>query len=107
MKKRSCLCARGNLPGAAGPSNYSEKRHLAGSAFVEKSIQAFPLYPFDLDAARIYVKLWANLVKKGAGVCAHDLMIASTTIAVGFSVITADLGDYGKIKELSVEKLTR
>ena len=38
---------------------------------------------------------------------AHDLMIASTTIAVGFSVITADLGDYGKIKELSVEKLTR
>ncbi len=35
---------------------------------------------------------------------AHDLMIASTAIALGFSVITADVRDYGKIKEVSVEK---
>lgn len=82
----------------------SEKRRLTRGAFVEKIIQTFPLYPFDLSAARIYAKLWANLAKKGVTIGAHDLMIASTAIALGFSVVTAD-DDYSKIKEVSVEKL--
>ena len=82
----------------------SEKRRLTRGAFVEKIIQTFPLYPFDLNAARIYSKLWANLAKKGVAIGAHDLMIASTAIALGFSVVTADVRDYGKIKEVSVEK---
>ena len=30
-------------------------------------------------------------------------MIASTAIALGFSVVTADVRDYSKIKEVSVE----
>jgi tRNA(fMet)-specific endonuclease VapC len=81
----------------------SEKRRLTRGAFVEKIIQTFPLYPFDLSAARIYAKLWANLAKKGVSIGAHDLMIASTAIALGFSVATADV-DYSKIKEVSVEK---
>src|SRR5574337_509599 len=84
----------------------SEKRRLTRSAFVEKIIQTFPLYPFDLNAARIYARLWANLAKKGLAVGAHDLMIASTAIAIGFSVVTADLRDYGKVKEVTVEKFT-
>jgi tRNA(fMet)-specific endonuclease VapC len=82
----------------------SEKRRLTRGAFVEKIIQTFPLYPFDLNAARIYAKLWANLAKKGVAIGAHDLMIASTAIALGFSVVTADVRDYGKMKEVSVER---
>jgi tRNA(fMet)-specific endonuclease VapC len=82
----------------------SEKRRLTRGAFVEKIIQTFPLYPFELNAARIYAKLWANLTKKGVTIGAHDLMIASTAIALGFSVLTADVRDYGKVKEVSVEK---
>ena len=81
----------------------SEKRRLTRGAFVEKIIQTFPLYPFELGAARIYAKLWATLAKRGVTIGAHDLMIASTAIALGFSVVTAD-GDYSKIKEVSVEK---
>jgi tRNA(fMet)-specific endonuclease VapC len=82
----------------------SEKRRLTRGAFVEKIIQTFPLYPFDLNAARIYAKLWSNLAKKGTTIGAHDLMIASTAIALGFSVITVDVHDYDKVKEVSVEK---
>lgn len=52
----------------------------------------------------MYVKVWANLAKKGIHVRAHDLMIASTTLALGFSGVTADMRDYGKIKEVTVEK---
>lgn len=84
----------------------SEKRRLKRSAFVEKIIQTFPLYPFDLNAARIYAKVWANLAKKGTTIGAHDLMIASTAISLGFSVVTADLRDYGKMDEVSVETFT-
>ncbi len=73
----------------------SEKRRLTREAFVEKTIQAFPLYVFDLNAVRIYARLWSNLAKKGVAVGAHDLMIASTAIALGFSVVTADARDYG------------
>jgi predicted nucleic acid-binding protein len=31
-------------------------------------------------------------------------MIASTAIALGFSMVTADIHDYSKVKEVSVEK---
>lgn len=82
----------------------SEKRRLMRGAFVEKIIQTFPLYSFDLNAARIYAKLWANLAKKGVTIGAHDLMIASTAIALGFSVVTTDVRDYSKVKEVHVEK---
>jgi len=82
----------------------TEKRRLTRSAFVEKIIQAFPVYPFDLNAARIYAKVWANLAKKGTTIGAHDLMIASTAIALGFSVVTADVRDYGKVKEVTIER---
>ena len=82
----------------------SEKRRLVRSAFVEKVIQTFPLHPFDLSAARMYAKIWANLARKGITIGAHDLMIASTALALGFSVVTADMRDYGKIKEVTIEK---
>jgi len=82
----------------------SEKRRLTRGAFVEKVIQTFPLYSFDLNAARIYAKSWANLEKKGVTIGAHDLMIASIAIALGFSVVTTDVRDYSKVKEVHVEK---
>jgi len=43
----------------------SEKRRLKREAYVEKVIEIFPIYPFDLSAARIYARIWANLAKKG------------------------------------------
>lgn len=83
----------------------TEKRRLKREAFVEKILEKFPIYPFDLTTARIYARLWANLAKKGVTVGAHDLMIASTAIALGFSVVTFDLRDYRKIEELTIEYL--
>lgn len=82
----------------------SENRRLKREAFVEKIIETFPIYPFDLNAARIYARIWANLAKKGISVGAHDLIIASTAISLGFSVITSDIRDYGRVKGLKVEQ---
>ena len=47
-----------------------------------------------------------HFVEKGIAIGAHDLMIASTAIALGLSVVTSDLRDYGKVKALTVEKFT-
>lgn len=38
----------------------SEKGRLKRKAFVEKIIEIFPIYPFDLNAARIYARIWAH-----------------------------------------------
>lgn len=82
----------------------SEKRRLRREAYVEKVIGVFPIYPFDLGAARIYARIWAYLAKKGISIGSHDLMIAATCISLGFSVLTYDIRDYGRIEGLTIEK---
>ena len=83
----------------------SEKRRLKREAYVEKIIENFPIFPFDLNAARIYARVWAGLAKRGINIGAHDLIIASTAISLGYSVMTSDMRDYKKIKGLTVEQL--
>ncbi len=83
----------------------SEKTRLKREAFVESVIAAIPVYPFDLTSSRIYARIWATLLKKGIRVGAHDLIIASTAIAIGFAVATFDLREYKKIPELMVESV--
>ena len=75
-------------------------------AFVERVIELFPAYPFDLNAARIYARIWANLVKKGIALGAHDLMIGATCISLGFAVVTSDARDFERIPGLKIEKFT-
>lgn len=82
----------------------SEKRRLRREAYVEKVIEVFPIYPFDLGAARIYARIWAYLAKNGISIGSHDLMIAATCISLGFSVLTYDIRDYGRIEGLTIEK---
>jgi tRNA(fMet)-specific endonuclease VapC len=82
----------------------SEKRRLTRESYVEKIIELFPIYVFDLSAARIYARIWAHLAKRGESVGAHDLIIASTCISLGLSVVTTDMRDFSKIDGLTVEK---
>ena len=83
----------------------SEKRRIIRAAFVEKIIEVFPVFPFDLGAARIYAGIWAGLAKRGKVVGAHDLVIAATCISLGFSLATLDLRDYGLVEGLKIARL--
>lgn len=83
----------------------SEKRRIIREALVEKIIEVFPVFPFDLSAARIYARIWATLAKTGKIVGAHDLIIAATCISLGFSLATLDLRDYGLIEGLNIASL--
>jgi len=40
-------------------------RRLKRSAYVEKAIELFPIYVFEISIARIYAELWSDLAKKG------------------------------------------
>jgi tRNA(fMet)-specific endonuclease VapC len=83
----------------------SEKRRIVRGAFVEKIIEVFAIFPFDLSAARIYAGIWASLAKKGKLIGAHDLIIAATCISLGFSLATLDLRDYGLVEGLGIAQL--
>jgi len=81
----------------------SSARRIKRSAYVEKIIELFPVYPFDISAARIYAALWAKLRKQRIQIGAHDLMIGSTALALGFSVATFNKKHFDKIEALRVE----
>ena len=84
----------------------STKRRLKRSAYVEKVIELFPVYVFDISTARIYSELWSDLSSKGIQIGAHDLIIGFTALSLGFSVATFNLRHFERIEGLKVEILT-
>jgi tRNA(fMet)-specific endonuclease VapC len=83
----------------------STKRRLKRSAFVEKVIELFPVYAFEVSIARIYSELWSDLSSKGFQIGAHDLMIGSTAISLGFSLATYNVRHFERIEGLKLENL--
>lgn len=81
----------------------TEARRLKRQAFVERVIDFFPVFPFDVAAARIYARIWASLITKGHTVGAHDLIIAATAISLDFTVATANAKDFEKIDAVRLQ----
>ena len=84
----------------------TEERKLRRQAFVEKVIEYFPAFPFDLTVSRIYARIWAGIARKGWTVGAHDLIIAATAISRDYAVATANIRDFEKIPGLKIELLS-
>ncbi len=84
----------------------STKRRLRRSAYVEKVIELFPICVFEISIARIYAELWSDLSKKGIRIGAHDLIIGSTALSLGFSVVTNNIRPFERIEGLKIEILT-
>ena len=83
----------------------SEARRIKRTMFVEKIIDTFSIFPFDLETSRIYAKLWSDLLKDGIKIGSHDLMIGATALSKDFSVATFNKRHFDKIKELKLELL--
>ena len=84
----------------------SIKRRLKRSAYVEKVIELFPIYNFEISIARIYAELWSDMSKRGIQIGAHDLIIGSTALSLGFSVVTFNKRHFERIEGLKIETLT-
>jgi tRNA(fMet)-specific endonuclease VapC len=83
----------------------STKRRLKRSAYVERVIELFPVYAFEIPVARIYAELWSDLSAKGIQIGADDLIIVSTALSLGFSLATCNTRHFEKIEGLNLEIL--
>ncbi len=83
----------------------TQGRKIKRQAFVEKVIEFFPVFPFETTIARIYARLWASLAAQNIVVGSHDLIIAATALSMDYTIITANMRDFGKIEGLKVERL--
>ena len=82
----------------------SPQRRNKREAWVEDALARFPLLSFDLEAARQYAKLWAELSASGSVIGLHDLQVAATAIAHGYDVLTENVRDFGRVPSLIVRQ---
>jgi tRNA(fMet)-specific endonuclease VapC len=73
------------------------------SAFVEAILGRFPLLPVDIATARAHAQVWAELAAVGQMIGAHDLWLAATCIAYGFTMVTANVREFARVPGLAVE----
>ncbi len=83
----------------------TEEKKLRRQAFVEKVIESFPVFPFDLMVGRIYARIWAAIARTGWTVGAHDLIIAATAISLDYTIATVNIRDFEKIPGVKTERL--
>ncbi|HEU4344698.1 MAG TPA: type II toxin-antitoxin system VapC family toxin [Candidatus Binatia bacterium] len=71
-------------------------------AFVEGLLSRIPVFSFDLLTARVHARLSSELAAKRTAVGPHDLIIAATAIANGYTVAARDERSFPKIPGLSL-----
>ena len=77
-------------------------RRARTERIVEHILSTVDVVPFDLTIARVHAVLSADLRARGTAVGAHDLQIAATAVALGFSVATRDRRSFHRIAGLDV-----
>ena len=73
------------------------------SAFVESLISSIPVLPLDVSVARAHAQLWAELKSQGIMIGLHDSWIAAICIAHGYSLITSNIREFGRVPGLRSE----
>jgi tRNA(fMet)-specific endonuclease VapC len=73
------------------------------AAFVEAILERFPLLSVGLATARTHAQVWAELAAAGRMIGAHDLWLAATCIAHGFTMVTANVREFTRVPGLAVE----
>jgi predicted nucleic acid-binding protein len=99
----SAITASELLHGVHRATNDAVRR--ARSAFVESILASFPILPIDLEIARSHAQLWANLAAAGNLIGPHDMWLAATCIARGFSIATTNVREFERVDGLKVENL--
>jgi tRNA(fMet)-specific endonuclease VapC len=70
---------------------------------VEEFLAEVPVLPFDVPADGEYGGLRAELEAAGRPIGSNDLLIAAHACALGATVVTANVGEFRRIRGLNVE----
>ncbi len=80
------------------------KRRGSREAFVETILEQFPILAFDLDGARTYARLLAELTVAGRLIGLSDLLIAATALTYGYEVLIHNIRDFQRVPGLVVRQ---
>jgi tRNA(fMet)-specific endonuclease VapC len=82
----------------------TEQRRARRSEFVEQILDAFPVLPFDTEAARLHAEIACRLMATGRLIGGNDLIIAATALANGCAVATANVRELARVAGLVVHE---
>ena len=80
----------------------TNEQHRRRQAFIDGTLDAFPVLPFDVAAARVYATLWAELSSSGLVIGTLDFMIAATALANNHALLTDNVREFGRIPGLQL-----
>ena len=70
---------------------------------VENFVSTFEIMPFDEKSCKMYAKVRPALEKSGVPIGPMDLLIASISLANNFILVTNNIKEFERIKELKLE----
>lgn len=70
-------------------------------------LEALTVFPFEPPADKIYGSIRARLERAGIPIGANDLLIAAQALALGHTVVTDNVQEFSRIKELRRENWLR
>jgi tRNA(fMet)-specific endonuclease VapC len=82
----------------AAPDRVRIRRQVVVEALLA-AIEQLPITP---RIARLHAQIWAELQAKGEIIGAHDLWIAATALAHGFTLATANAGEFKHVPALEL-----
>lgn len=87
---------------ASAPTKRKQNQAVLDSLALHLAVLDWPQ-----DAAKYYAEIRADLKKRGAQLGAADLMIAAHARAMGATIVTNNVKDFGRVKGLQVENWTK
>lgn len=78
----------------------TEARRAHRLAFVEALCKKYSVFDYDAAAAKKYAEIWSKTARKGITIGVNDLIIASTAMVRGYSVMTINRKDFENIEGL-------
>jgi len=73
---------------------------------INRFLEPFEIIPFDDDCSIIYSKIRATLELKGTGIDPDDYIISTTTLAKNGILVTNNIKEFERIKNLKIENWT-
>ncbi|MBC7801859.1 MAG: type II toxin-antitoxin system VapC family toxin [Gemmatimonadaceae bacterium] len=70
---------------------------------VEQFLSEVPVLPFDVPTDREYGQIRAELDLAGRPIGSNDLLIAAHAFTLGATMVTGNVGEFGRVRGLTVE----
>jgi tRNA(fMet)-specific endonuclease VapC len=74
---------------------------------VAEALNSLEVLPFEPPADATYAVIRANLEKAGRPIAGNDLLIAAQAVALGYTLVTDNERDFGRIRGLAAANWLR